>query len=386
MSESVNLALPLIAASQAQKHVTHNEALEIIDAVLQLSVIARSLTAPPGAPANGARYLVAAGGTGGWSGHDGEIAIRLDGVWRFAVPRTGWRLWVEAEDMLVVHDGAGWRDITDIDVLQDMALLGVNTTADAVNKFSLRSGAALFSAVYAADGGSGDMRHMINKETAGDTAAQLYQSGFSGRAETGLSGDDDFHVKVSPDGASWKEALVLDRSSGLATLYGDPTAARHAATKQYVDAGMCVLAASGAAVSHTGDTLEAVLATITVPAGAIGASGVLRITTVWTMTNNANTKTARLRFGGAGGTIYSQVAGSTVPTVRIQAQIHNRNSAAAQVGFISTGPGFGFAAGSLVTSAVDTSAAADLVITGQLANSADTITLESILVEIARRT
>ena len=34
------LSLPLIQPSQAQKHVTHNEALRILDAVVQLVVIA----------------------------------------------------------------------------------------------------------------------------------------------------------------------------------------------------------------------------------------------------------------------------------------------------------------------------------------------------------
>ncbi len=41
----------------------------------------------------------------------------------------------------------------------------------------------------------------INKAAAGDTASLLYQDAFSGRAELGLAGDDDFHFKVSPDGS-----------------------------------------------------------------------------------------------------------------------------------------------------------------------------------------
>ena len=55
----------------------------------------------------------------------------------------------------------------------------------------------------------------INKASASDTASLLYQDAFSGRAEMGLAGDDDFHFKVSPDGASWKEAIVIDRSTGI---------------------------------------------------------------------------------------------------------------------------------------------------------------------------
>ncbi len=63
----------------------------------------------------------------------------------------------------------------------------------------------------------------INKASASDTASLLYQDAFSGRAEFGLAGDDDFHFKVSPNGNSWKEAIVIDRAtaSSLSVHYGD---------------------------------------------------------------------------------------------------------------------------------------------------------------------
>ena len=51
-----NLNLPLMQASQAQKHVTHNEALNILDTAAQLSVQSSSVTTPPVA-VDGDRYL-----------------------------------------------------------------------------------------------------------------------------------------------------------------------------------------------------------------------------------------------------------------------------------------------------------------------------------------
>ena len=63
-----------------------------------------------------------------------------------------------------------------------------------------------------------DARVKINKNTTGDTASLLYQSGFSGRAESGLSGDDDFHFKVSPDGSAWNESFIINKTSGLITI------------------------------------------------------------------------------------------------------------------------------------------------------------------------
>ena len=75
MPETVSLGLPLLVAEQAQKHVTHNEALRALDAIVQLSVKDRDLAAPPGSPAEGDRYIVAASPTGAWAGHAGDIAV-----------------------------------------------------------------------------------------------------------------------------------------------------------------------------------------------------------------------------------------------------------------------------------------------------------------------
>ena len=134
MSETPLLGLPLIEAAQAQKHVTHNEALLRLDAAVHLAVITRGAATPPAAPLEGDRYLIATGATGAWTSHEGELAFFEAAIWRFAVPREGWRLWVADEDKLLVFDGAIWRDLQAISTLQNMALLGVNTTADTNNR------------------------------------------------------------------------------------------------------------------------------------------------------------------------------------------------------------------------------------------------------------
>jgi hypothetical protein len=61
MTDTANLGLPLIDGSQAQKHVTHNEALRILDDVIQISVTDATLTGPPSSPADGERHIVATG-------------------------------------------------------------------------------------------------------------------------------------------------------------------------------------------------------------------------------------------------------------------------------------------------------------------------------------
>lgn len=108
MSDSIHLALPYIAAAQAQKHVTHNEALRILDALVMLAVKDRDLSAPPGSPADGDRYLVKPTGSGAFAGKDGRIAHYRDGAWAFHEPQAGWTCYVEDEDLLLVFDGTAW--------------------------------------------------------------------------------------------------------------------------------------------------------------------------------------------------------------------------------------------------------------------------------------
>ena len=141
---TTRLLLPCILAAQAQKHVTHNEALRILDGLVQLSVLDRDLTAPPGSPADGDRHIVASGGTGGWTGWDLNVALFTDGTWLRLPPRAGWRAWVENEGLLLVYDGAGWIGTTPTDV-QNLGLLGLGTTADAANPFSAKLNAALWT-------------------------------------------------------------------------------------------------------------------------------------------------------------------------------------------------------------------------------------------------
>lgn len=211
MEQSANLQLAFIMPSQAQKHVTHNEAIRTLDALVQLAVLDRDLPVPPGSPADGDRYLVAAGSSGAWAGREGKVAAWQDGAWTFFAPKAGWLLWVADEARLLSFDGSTWIDAA-VHSVNPAPLVGVNTTADAVNRLSVRGPASLF------DEEAGDHRIKINKAAAGDTASLVFQTGYSGRAEFGLAGDDDWHVKVSADGSAWTEAMKVDRTTGRVTL------------------------------------------------------------------------------------------------------------------------------------------------------------------------
>jgi hypothetical protein len=201
------LGLPLVAAAQAQKHVTHNEALLLLDALAQIAALTRS-TAPPASPVEGERRLVAPPATGAFAGHEGTLALFVDGAWRFLAPQPGWLAWLADERRVLVHDGTDWVDAP----ARHADRFGVAATPDATNRLAVASAAALFS-----HAGAG-MQLKLNKASAADTGALKFQTNWSGRAEFGLAGDDDIRLKVSADGALWREAMRASRASAAITF------------------------------------------------------------------------------------------------------------------------------------------------------------------------
>ena len=111
MTDTPNLAMPFIDGGQAQKHVTHNEALRILDTVAQLAVLDMTRTAPPGSPVEGQRHVVAASPTGAWSGRASQIATWQDGAWQFIAPKPGFVAWNGEAAALIVWSGAVWLPV-----------------------------------------------------------------------------------------------------------------------------------------------------------------------------------------------------------------------------------------------------------------------------------
>lgn len=211
---TLKLNLPYILPAQAQKHVTHNEALKVLDTLIHLSVISDSLIEPPVNPDLGDRYLVAADGSEVWQGKGNQVALFQDGRWEFLIPQIGWQCYVQDQDCVKIWDGTAWsRAGIDFDVEGiNLTQLGINSEADENNKLSVAAKSSLFTL----DGS--DHRLTVNKNAETDTASLIFQSGYSGRAEFGLAGSDDFTVKVSPDGASFIEGLKLDAQNGKVTF------------------------------------------------------------------------------------------------------------------------------------------------------------------------
>ncbi len=207
---SPRLGLDYVMGAQAQKHVTVNETFRKLDALVQLSVKSRAAVSEPDTPEEGNLYIVPDGASGSWWSlmAENSLAFFRDGEWTEMAPREGWLAWVADEGRQVIFDGAEWIEAgSSLSQLQQLAFLGVGTTADTTNPFAAKLNSALWTASTAAEGGNGDLRFTLNKETAGDTLSLLYQTGYSGRAEFGLAGDDDFRLKMSPDGSNWSAVL-----------------------------------------------------------------------------------------------------------------------------------------------------------------------------------
>ena len=143
---------------------------------------------------------------------------------------------------------------------------------------------------------------------------------------------------------------------------------------------------AAASLANPGNTNEAVLRTVSLAAGAMGTNGCLDFDAGFQGTNSGNSKTGRVRLGGVAGTIFSAIAQTSNFGWRQSGVILNRGAANSQVGIVAaTGTG-GWApiAANQDTGAVDTSAAVDLVFTGQLATGTETITLAWYRVTLTR--
>ena len=200
-----NLGFPLIAAGQAQKHVTHNDALIQLDRLVQSKVIARTLSAPPATPVPGDSYIVAASPSGAWAGRAKDLAIYDTGIWVFSAATAGMRVYVLAEQALFAYTGSSWQQIAKVGPLD---MLGINATADTVNRLAVSSSASLFN-----HAGSSH-RMTVNKNASGDTASLVFCENLQGRAEIGTAGGSAFQIKVSPNGTLWKTGLSVSNPDG----------------------------------------------------------------------------------------------------------------------------------------------------------------------------
>lgn len=214
-------ALPYVIAAQAQKHVTVNETVRALDALVHMTVKSRTQSDEPPTPLPGEGFILPPGKSGPtWDGYpDHDAVIYQDGAWALFSPTEGMTVYVADEAGHVVWDGTAWVLATG-DVTSAPSF-GVNASADATNKLAVKSDAVLFSDDDITPG-SGDVRAVVNKAATGNTGSVLFQTGYAAHAEFGLLGTDGFTIKVSPDGLSFFDALVVDPATGAVSFPNTP--------------------------------------------------------------------------------------------------------------------------------------------------------------------
>lgn len=211
MDDTPRLSLPQIISGQALKHITHNEALLRLDALVQASVESSAITLPPTAPLEGEAWIVPVAATGAWAGHSEEIAAFQAGAWSFYDPAPGWQVFDKATGTLCIFSGTGWIAVAATGA--GLPQLGINADADTTNRLSISADATLLSH----DGAGHQLK--INKASGADAASVLFQSNWSGRAEMGLLADNAWRLKISGDGSTWTNALVV-AGDGSASFAG----------------------------------------------------------------------------------------------------------------------------------------------------------------------
>ena len=299
-----NLSMPYILPSQAQKHVTHNEALQTLDILVQMVIEAEQAT-PPADPVEGARYAVALGATSAWAGRDGRIAIFLDGGWIYLQPKQGFTAWFKTRgELRYYNESAGWTVLpVTLPATGRFDRIGINASADDTNRLSLSAPATLLN--HAGNG----HQLKLNKANAGETASLLYQTDWSGRAEMGLAGNDDFTIKVSPDGGTWKTGLSID-GNGRVSQPNRPLARAHRASGTASAANGSQSGFTTLSIEQGGVTLGAALSgggnALVVP-----ASGLYFLTLMVSAVSSSGHATGLVRNGSV--TLLSLSAPASVP-------------------------------------------------------------------------
>lgn len=213
MTETSNMLLPLLQPSQAQKHVTVNEAIARLDAVVQLRLVSIGRSAPPAAPEDGEAWGVAAAATGDWAGQEGHVALWLNGGWAFVPAARGWRAFVTETGGQAIWDGAQWREDA-LSVLPSGAGLAVRSVETEV---SLSAGGSvstgpIFPAKSVVLGVSG---RVVAAITGTATAWRLGDPSGDGRFGTGLGTAQGSLVEGPAEpGVAWSATPLIVTAEG----------------------------------------------------------------------------------------------------------------------------------------------------------------------------
>lgn len=189
-------------------------------------------------------------------------------------------------------------------------------------------------------------------------------------------------IKIISDGLNYGGAPLM---SGQVKNFDAATEAAYVATGKAIYlgkscfGGVNAIGQQHAAVSAPANTSENTLYSLNIPGGTLGPNDSLRVTSVWTMTNSANNKTVNTKLGGSN---IGSVVNTAVATYKEQRQVSNRGVQNSQVAFVSAFGGLGQSSVAVSALSIDTTKDQLLTVTGTKATAGETLTLESVLVEV----
>lgn len=276
----------------------------------------------------------------------------------------------------------------------DIIEVAYDATTDAFRLLSnspylRRTGSNIPARVDVADGATVDLRGEIIKSKY----ARLVTSTTTITAITLGDGEAVNVLFNTARGITHGASLILPGGVSITTVAGDTATfvgesggvvrCLHYTTSQFNTRAPRVLG-DGAGLNVPADTSEDTLATVTIPASVMGARGTVRITSEWSVNNDASSKTARIRFSGGAGTATFSADLLNETRAIVVTEIKNTTATNVQrfnsVSQLITGATITTA--SQGSAAVDTTAATTLVFTGQKADSTDTMTLNHYRVEL----
>ncbi len=216
------LSLPIVAAGQAQKHITVNEALGKLDGLVQLAVQSRTVAAQPASPADGSIHILPSGATGSsWLDMAaGLLARHADGVWEALTPQAGWLAWIIDEGLALIHDGANWTPLSST----FKALTAARSPFFAATRFEIVEQEVTLSGASVA--------------TTVMIPARAIVLGVSTRTSVAITGATSYSCGVSGDAAKFGASLGVAKNASNVGVVG-PTA-------YYADTPVVITAAGGA--------------------------------------------------------------------------------------------------------------------------------------------
>ena len=214
------LGAPELTSGQATPETTVNEQIRTIEIAAGHFIFKdRDLAAPPGSPADGDCYLVAASPTGAWAGQAGKIAYRLNTAWKFITAIEGFTAWVNDENVFIGYDGAAWSVMASPSgVYIPLSYLDTDGTLTANSDAKVASQKATKTYVDGKVAGLSWKQAVRAATTANGTLASAYENGDTIDGVTLATGD---RILIKNQTAASENGIYTINASGAPTRATD---------------------------------------------------------------------------------------------------------------------------------------------------------------------